>query len=377
MIPGPRVGDLAALTEAFSAAAIDPTLWVAAMDVAARVTGSVGSGLLPLKGHLPNVPISQSVGELFETYFRDGWHRRDERYRGVPILMQRGVMSDLDFAHPDEFARSSYYQELFAPFGMQWFVGVKVAAGDDIWCLAIQRSIQQGPFPSADLQKLGSLSQQLSSAAALARSIGFARAEAASDAFEVSGSPVVMLDRRGEVLRVNTAAEKILCSLDLRIVKGRLASWDGQATAALDRAVNALIWQKEVSSLLSPIVFPRRQGRPILGYPSRLTGVAVDCFSPCQVAVVLADLQNRTLPGQQRSPSQGGARPDLLMRIFELSPAEARVADIVAEGFSVGQAADVLGIAVETARNQLKGVFAKTQTHRQGELVALLSRLAV
>jgi len=32
-------------------------------------------------------------------------------------------------------------------------------------------------------------------------------------------------------------------------------------------------------------------------------------------------------------------------------------------------------IARETARNQLKAVFAKTETHRQGELVALLSTL--
>jgi hypothetical protein len=33
-----------------------------------------------------------------------------------------------------------------------------------------------------------------------------------------------------------------------------------------------------------------------------------------------------------------------------------------------------LGIARETVRNQLKAVLAKTGTHRQGELIALLSR---
>jgi DNA-binding CsgD family transcriptional regulator len=36
-----------------------------------------------------------------------------------------------------------------------------------------------------------------------------------------------------------------------------------------------------------------------------------------------------------------------------------------------------LSIARDTARNQLKAVFAKTNTHRQGELVALLSRIQV
>jgi hypothetical protein len=144
-VPTPRVGDLAALSEAFSTAAIDPTRWVAAMDVAAQVTGSVGAGLLPIRGHLPTVPVGQSVGELFNRYFRERWFERDERYRGLPALMRRGVMSDLDFATPDEFAHSAYYQELFAPLGFQWFVGIKVAAGDDVWCVAIQRSINDLP----------------------------------------------------------------------------------------------------------------------------------------------------------------------------------------------------------------------------------------
>jgi DNA-binding CsgD family transcriptional regulator len=41
----------------------------------------------------------------------------------------------------------------------------------------------------------------------------------------------------------------------------------------------------------------------------------------------------------------------------------------------VEEAARTLGIARETARNQLKAVLAKTGTHRQSELVAMISRL--
>ncbi len=47
----------------------------------------------------------------------------------------------------------------------------------------------------------------------------------------------------------------------------------------------------------------------------------------------------------------------------------------MATGVSPEQAGEELGIARETARNQLKAIFAKTATHRQGELIALLSRL--
>lgn len=48
---------------------------------------------------------------------------------------------------------------------------------------------------------------------------------------------------------------------------------------------------------------------------------------------------------------------------------------MIAEGTSLESAAEKLNISRETARTELKFVFAKTDTHRQSELVALLSRL--
>jgi DNA-binding CsgD family transcriptional regulator len=62
-----------------------------------------------------------------------------------------------------------------------------------------------------------------------------------------------------------------------------------------------------------------------------------------------------------------------LTRAFGLTPAEARLASIIAKGRSPEQAAGTLGISPGTARNHLKEIFGKTDTHRQSELVALLS----
>jgi DNA-binding CsgD family transcriptional regulator len=73
--------------------------------------------------------------------------------------------------------------------------------------------------------------------------------------------------------------------------------------------------------------------------------------------------------------STSGPRPEALSQTFRLWLAEARLASLLATGISLEQAADELGLAHETVRNQLKAVFAKTATHRQGELVALSSRL--
>ncbi|SJM29587.1 hypothetical protein BQ8482_111517 [Mesorhizobium delmotii] len=70
------------------------------------------------------------MGPSLETYVKDGWIDRDERCNLLPLLIRRGAVSELDVLTPEEIARHPYYQEFLAPFGLRWFAGVKVAAGD-------------------------------------------------------------------------------------------------------------------------------------------------------------------------------------------------------------------------------------------------------
>jgi PAS domain-containing protein len=78
----------------------------------------------------------------------------------------------------------------------------------------------------------------------LAQAFGFARMEAALAAFEASGSPVAAVDRASEVVRLNAAAERLL-GPDLMVVRRRVTSFDRDATAALDRALHALLWARQ------------------------------------------------------------------------------------------------------------------------------------
>jgi hypothetical protein len=139
-------GDLAPVTDAFASAAIDPTRWNAAMEVVATATGSFGAMLLPVRGRSPSMPLSDSMRPAADSYVHKGWIHRDERYRSLPAFLRKGASCDFDFISREDIAHSPYYQELLAPHGLRWFVGVKVGDGEDIWCLSIQRSIEQGPF---------------------------------------------------------------------------------------------------------------------------------------------------------------------------------------------------------------------------------------
>ncbi len=67
--------------------------------------------------------------------------------------------------------------------------------------------------------------------------------------------------------------------------------------------------------------------------------------------------------------------PQTLRDLFGLTGAEARLAAALTSGSTLVDAAHTIGIAHNTAKVQLRSVFAKTGVHRQAELVALIASL--
>lgn len=74
-------------------------------------------------------------------------------------------------------------------------------------------------------------------------------------------------------------------------------------------------------------------------------------------------------------PGQRSPRPSLLMEWFNLSPAEARLANALAAGGSVEHYADTYSISVATARTQLRAILKKTGTDRQQDFTRLIASL--
>lgn len=66
-----------------------------------------------------------------------------------------------------------------------------------------------------------------------------------------------------------------------------------------------------------------------------------------------------------------------LQRLFGLTPAEAEMTELLANGESLESIAEVRDVSVDTVRSQLRTVFKKTGMPRQGELVCVVGSLAV
>lgn len=96
----------------------------------------------------------------------------------------------------------------------------------------------------------------------------------------------------------------------------------------------------------------------------------------------------RLLPTTQADPLHADAhalilpdrtalvRHDHVLRVsLGLTPAELRLASLLKDGLSLSDAAPQLGIAINTARNQLRGIFTKLGVNRQSEMVRHLAEL--
>jgi DNA-binding CsgD family transcriptional regulator len=351
------------LEEDFAEAALDPTLWKKALDAVTSETGSYGAVLIPTTGAaLRTLPFTDSMSSSLEAYVRDGWHLRDERYRGIAKMSQLGVVDDLDIFSPDTIAKHPYYQEFLAPHHLRWFAGIKVCCGDDLWCLSIQRTIDQNPFSQSEKDQLARLSRQLSTSAAIAKALGASAATGVLEAFEISNTAVLLINRHANIFKVNASAQRLLVD-DVQIKRGKLVSSDEKSITNLNNAVYNLLQGRE-AGLAEAVALHRKGRRPLVAYAARFSSMTANALADCQALIILID-------------SDPGPRPleSTLRSVFRLSEAEARIAVQLGQGESLDTVAEAIGVGKETSRTHLKSIFAKTGVHRQAELVAILSRL--
>ena len=149
------------------------------------------------------------------------------------------------------------------------------------------------------------------------------------------------------------------------IVRGRPIASDPASNRRLQQLISAILAaEPTINVSCAPTVINRDEAPWLWVEAMPVTAFGSDLFSTGRAILLLTDLTS------QPQPDTG-----LLRVAFGLTAAEARLAARLASGVGVKEAAVSLGVNRETARSQLKSVFAKTRTRRQAELVGLMARL--
>lgn len=186
----------------------------------------------------------------------------------------------------------------------------------------------------------------------------------ATNALNIMRLPAIALNQHGLVIDVNIAAGAVFDD-DVMIKDKRLFVRDLQARGRLKASLDGVGNFVQSKSLIAePIIVQRRDKLPVILRIWPVEGLTQASEQDLKMLVTLNAL------GQKAGPPAA-----ILAKTFQLTTSEAKLACVMASGAPLQIAARELEISWETARNQLKSVFAKTSTHSQSELVALLMQV--
>lgn len=178
-------------------------------------------------------------------------------------------------------------------------------------------------------------------------------------AVEQMAVAAIILDHRGGVLHRNAVAEGLLARADgLSVHAGRLRLGGQAEQAELERLLQSPASAGEVGRLR----VTRPSGERDLNLIVRPVGGRdhMGAGRPA-LALFVAD------PGQ---PPRASA--EALRDMFQLTRTEAALCAALADGSSLVEAANRLGMAHNTARAHLRATFAKTGARRQSQLMRLI-----
>lgn len=274
-----------------------------------------------------------------------------------------------DLLDDDELMATDYYRHYLQPIGLFRILGVDTGERDGLLArLRFSRRRDEAPFSSRDREMLALITPHLRQAIGIYARLNHMASERDIYAGAVNQLSVatIILDEKGRVLNTNALATALLRDGDGVSLRGKHLHVEGRSAnrelqAALDSVIRAQ--QAGETSVVKALRVPRPGGRPPLGLVIR--PVPVSEWSEGQAgpsaAVFISD------PDQRESASQ-----HTLEELFALTPAEARVAILLARGLSLAEVASTQKISPHTARAQLKSIFAKTGVSRQAELVRMI-----
>lgn len=341
----------------YEAAAL-PELWPEVFDEISRAHNFVGAGMFTMNAQFQRGVCSDSVRPLLNEFLRDGWQLRNPRAPRVSALNHPGFLRDHEFLTEEEIATEPLYVELLRPHGVGLGAGsvVNCPNGDSV-AFSFESDYRLGPVPDETIAELDRLRPHLARAALFSGRLDLERSQAQVAALAAVGLPAAVVTQTGVALAAND--EFVGLSSQISIGARDVVSLKNSgAQQLLERTL--LSPPTVVGAGRSIPLKAVEDTPPVVFHILPVRRSARDVFSQAAWLLVATPL------GAQNAPSTA-----ILSGLFDLTPAEARVARGLIEGLTVAELAAAHGLAESTVRNQLRAVFEKTGATRQSDFVLM------
>lgn len=350
-------------------AATDFARWPVALERFGAVFGCSYVGLIDRNTRtMEGRAIAIGIDPAGQRDFFEVWSKQDVLRLRTRAYREGAVETDQDILPKAELLRSDYYNGFMKPHDMHGYMRMTLAVEDEFrQIISVARPASLGEFDTADVQRCRLFMPHLRRAAQVTRHVEQSelRLAAFSSLMEQSPTGVLLLGPAGRIVFANRAARAMAETADAFLLRGeRIEAVERQSQQALQRLIAGATGRAaRVDAARGGVIrLPRKSGKAHLALVAAPLGSATGWAEAGPVAFILIT-----------DPETATMRPEAMIRqLFDLSPAEARVAQRLMTGDSPEQVAATLNVTIATARWHLASLYRKTGTSRQAELVRLL-----
>ncbi|RWO63975.1 MAG: helix-turn-helix transcriptional regulator [Mesorhizobium sp.] len=359
MLEMPQGQQAFAIVDRIYEASFAAELWPEVLAAASAISRSANGAIFVVSDHSPVRAITEThLQPLLDEFMKGDTWRFSESVKRLCAAQPASFVRVDNFITCEEIERDPVRKSATA-FGIGPHLCTAIPMpGGELVLFVFQRWLKDGSYDQAAIDLLNGLRTHLARAGLVAGRLGLERARTAVSILREIGLPAAIMSGSGRVLTANPLFEG-MADVFLPTAHGGMAIADQTANALFQQAIA----QNRDNRVVRSIPVAAIKGRPALVIQLLpLRRAANDIFSGADVLVVATTVgTGATVPS-----------PNVLSGLFDLTPAEARLAVELASGHSVQEAAMEIGIAVKSARTYLERIFRKTETSRQSELVALL-----
>ncbi|MGH6741520.1 MAG: helix-turn-helix transcriptional regulator, partial [Bradyrhizobium sp.] len=294
--------------------------------------------------HFAGFAKHTSVADLFPRRVRDG-------------VTTEVLWTDDELVADADFRASTFFNTWLKPQGVVHFVAGCVGRdGSEVTFVMIARGGSEGPFSAAELALCSALLPFLKCGVEM-RSVAERLRHANHADFEIFDLlpiGIVIVDRLDRPIASNRHARMVVGST--ATLAGLLAKGDRRANS---RCAAKVIDMPLSDAACRAIALDRGNELPPLSAVIFTLDVAEDSAvddGDAAAVIFISDPTHVIVIDRER-----------LQRFYRLTPAEARLAALLAEGRHLDSATAALGISLHTARTHLKRFFSKTGAQSQAD----------
>ncbi|MGI9510301.1 MAG: helix-turn-helix transcriptional regulator [Geminicoccaceae bacterium] len=263
--------------------------------------------------------------------------------------------------------KSDVFAEVFRPVKLvHWLPMTLARTGSWFAAVNFQRSASQNGFEPRHQRLVAAIGPHLQRATRIYLELSKIQEvkSAYEDAISTLGHGVILVERNGRIVFMNTLAERMVERGDgLTYRQGRLEAAHGAERVPLRQKIVEATGKAGNMASSASFRLSRRDGNTLACFLFPIGDGRRSSFTGRPAAMLLF---RADAPADPR-------RTATLMRLYDLSSRQAELVNLLMAGNSLPNIAQQLGISPETARTHLRRVFAKTGVTSQLELVKTIA----